>query len=93
MNFKNMMDLFCSKITFLKIKHPQEILEQEIIQPLFEYFQEPELNIYLFTPVFCFVFWLYSILVPQPGIEPGLVVKAPSPNHWTTRKFPFHSSF
>ena len=28
------------------------------------------------------------ILVPQPGIEPGpLAVKAPSPNHWTTREF------
>ena len=31
------------------------------------------------------------ILVPQPGIEPGprpTAVKAPSPNHWTTREFP-----
>ena len=30
-----------------------------------------------------------GILVPRPGIEPGLsAVKARSPNHWTTREFP-----
>ena len=30
-----------------------------------------------------------GILVPWPWIEPGsLTVKAPSPNHWTTREFP-----
>ena len=30
-----------------------------------------------------------GILVPQPGIEPwATTVKAPSPNHWTTREFP-----
>ena len=30
-----------------------------------------------------------GILVPWPGIEPGATaVKAPSPNHWTTREFP-----
>ena len=29
------------------------------------------------------------IFVPQPGIKPwSLAVKAPSPNHWTARKFP-----
>ena len=38
-------------------------------------------------------FWPYhiacEILVPQLGIEPqSLVVKALSPNHWTTREFP-----
>ena len=39
-------------------------------------------------------FWLHcatcGILVPQPGIEPGLLalaVKARSPNHWTAREF------
>ena len=42
---------------------------------------------------FGFVFWLCSILVPQPGIKPDLAVKAPSLNHWTTREFPFHSCF
>ena len=31
--------------------------KQEIIQPLFEYFQDPELNIYLFTPVFLVLFF------------------------------------
>ena len=31
----------------------------------------------------------YRILVPQPGVEPGLQeVKALSPNHWATREFP-----
>ena len=32
---------------------------------------------------------VWEILVPQPGTEPGwsLAVKAPSPNHWTIRKF------
>ena len=40
-----------------------------------------------------FFFWphleAYGILVPQPGIELGpSAVKAPSPNHWTIRKFP-----
>ena len=30
-----------------------------------------------------------GILVPWPGIEPRApAVEAPSPNHWTTRKFP-----
>ena len=29
------------------------------------------------------------ILVPRPGMGPGpTVMKAPSPNHWTTREFP-----
>ena len=44
---------------------------------------------------FCFVFVFLpccmacGILVPQPGIEPGpTAVKAPSPNHWTTRDLP-----
>ena len=71
------------------------LVASKIIQPLFEYFQEPELNIYLFTPVFlfCFAFWMHSILVPQPGIKPGLAVKVPSSNPWTTREFPFHSFF
>ena len=37
--------------------------------------------------------WLHlapcGSLVPRPGIEPGpLVVKGPSPNHWTAREFP-----
>ena len=41
---------------------------------------------------FFFLFWphlkAYGILVPQPGIEPGLLaVKAWSPNHWTARAF------
>ena len=38
-------------------------------------------------------FWLChaarGILVPQPGIEPGLpAVKARSPNQWAAREFP-----
>ena len=34
-----------------------------------------------------------GILVPQPGMEPRPpAVKAPSPNHWTDREFPWHSS-
>ena len=44
---------------------------------------------------FLFYFYFLSlhvacgILVPQPWIEPGpLAVKAQSPSHWTTRKFP-----
>ena len=44
-----------------------------------------------------FLFWLrcaaFGILVPQPGIKPGLTaVKAPSPNRWTARGFP-HFAF
>ena len=36
--------------------------------------------------------WLQWIFVPWPGIEPGtLQWKAMSPNHWTTRKFPWIS--
>ena len=43
-------------------------------------------NLYIF-------FWLpwaaCAILGPWPGIEPGpSAVKVPSPNHWTSRKFP-----
>ena len=39
-----------------------------------------------------FFFWLHhaacGILVPQPGIKPGLpAVRVLSPNHWTTREF------
>ena len=34
------------------------------------------------------------ILVPQSGIEPGpRAVKAQSPNHWTTREFPYFALF
>ena len=41
---------------------------------------------------FFFFFWpchvACGILVPQPGIEPGLsVVRVRSPNHWTTWEF------
>ena len=47
----------------------------------------------LHTPLF-FFFWLlheaYGILVPQPGIEPS-EVRAQSPNHWTSRAFPYHT--
>ena len=33
-----------------------------------------------------------GILVPQPGIKARpTTVKAPSPNHWTSREFPFFS--
>ena len=36
----------------------------------------------------------YGILVPQTGIESEpWAVKARSPNHWTTRKFPIGSYF
>ena len=47
---------------------------------------------------FLFFFWLShaacGILVPRPGIEPGVVaVKAPSPNHWTTREVPNFARF
>ena len=46
----------------------------------------------LHTPLF--FFWLlheaYGILVPQPGIEPS-EVRAQSPNHWTSRAFPYHT--
>ena len=43
--------------------------------------------------LFFFFFWPHhapcGILVPRPGIEPGpTAVKAPRPNHWTTREFP-----
>ena len=43
--------------------------------------------------IYFFFFWplctACGILIPQAGIEPGpLAVKAPSPNHWTTREFP-----
>ena len=43
-------------------------------------------------------FWLShaacGILVPWPGIEPGVVgVKARSPNHWTTREVPNFARF
>ena len=46
----------------------------------------------------CTIFWLYhatcGILVPQPGIKPGpLAVRALSPNHWTTREFPWLHHF
>ena len=39
------------------------------------------------------IFWLHheacEIVIPWPGIEPRpLAMKAPSPNHWTARKFP-----
>ena len=42
---------------------------------------------------YLFIFWLHRaacrILVPQPGIEPGLpAVEARSPHHWTAREFP-----
>ena len=48
---------------------------------------------FCFFVLFCFVFWLRraacGTLVPWPGVEPGpMAVKAPSPNHWTTREFP-----
>ena len=44
--------------------------------------------------VFFFLFWPSStacgILVPQPGMGPRpLAVKAPSPNHWMAKEFPF----
>ena len=40
-----------------------------------------------------YFFWPHltacGILVPRPGIEPGaMAVKAPNPNHWTTREVP-----
>jgi len=35
-----------------------------------------------------------GILVPRPRTEPApAAVKAPSPNHWITRKFPIKNSF
>ena len=43
-------------------------------------------------------FWLHRaacrMLVPRPGIEPGpRAVKVPSPNHWTTKEFPYLTFF
>ena len=36
----------------------------------------------------------HGFLVPKPKIEPRpLAVKAPSPNHWTTREFPLKCIF
>ena len=48
----------------------------------------------VFLVCFNFCFWprrmACRILVPQPGIEPRpLAVRACSPNHWTTREFPW----
>ena len=49
------------------------------------------LNIF-FNLLFFFFFWplmAWGMLVPRPGIESGpSAVKAPSPNHWTTKEFP-----
>ena len=54
-------------------------------------------NSFLAGNLACFIaslfFWLcfeaYGILVPQSGTEPRpLAVKAPSPNHWTTKELP-----
>ena len=47
----------------------------------------------LFFYCILFYFWLFQvacrILVPQPGIEPGVpAVRVPSPNHWTAGEFP-----
>ena len=47
---------------------------------------------------FNFFFWpcpaTCGILVPQPGIEPrGSAMRGQSPNHWTTREFPFSGLF
>ena len=44
-----------------------------------------------------FFFWpchtSCRILVPQPGVKSGATaVRAPTPNHWTTRKFPVLSN-
>ena len=48
---------------------------------------------YWVKAIFFFFFWLhhaaFGMLAPRLGIEPGpAVVKAPSPNHWTTRECP-----
>jgi len=49
------------------------------------------------SPIFiegCFSFFfgsamkLVRVLFPHQGLNPVLAVKAPSPNHWTTREFP-----
>ena len=51
---------------------------------------------------FFFFFFFFSffglaacgILVPWPGTEPGpSAVKAPSPDHWTAREFPYEAFF
>ena len=47
----------------------------------------------MFMLQFYFNFWpcfsACEVLVPQLGIKSGpRAVKAPSPNHWTTREFP-----
>ena len=48
------------------------------------------LNIFFNLPFF--FFWphmAWGMLVPRPGIKSGpSAVKAPSPNHWTTKEFP-----
>ena len=51
------------------------------------------LRVFFYPPPFFFLIWplcvACRILVPPPGIEPApSEVKAPSPNHWTTREFP-----
>ena len=41
-----------------------------------------------------FIDFIFRILVPQPGIEPGpMAVKAPSPNHWTTKELSYQFFF
>ena len=53
-----------------------------------------EISYFLISNMYySFFFWpcqaACGILVPRPGIEPGpSAVKAPCPNHWTTREFP-----
>ena len=62
-------------------------------QPLLSLKGDRELVYEPHITIFIFIFWPRlmdcGILVPRPGIEPGpSVVKAWSPNHLTTGKFP-----
>ena len=61
-------------------------------QPSFGLFYFLIFKVYIFFV--CLFFWPHHatcrILVPRPGMESGPpAVEARSPNHWTTREFPF----
>ena len=54
-------------------------------------------SVITFVPYLFFLIWpgctAYSILVPQPGMEPmASAVEARSPNHWTAREPPVINS-